>query len=455
MNKQIQLSDTQFANFRQSAIFQAAEEIFNPVRQAGGEIRLVGGAVRDLLLGRQPRDLDLVTNYIPGELLKIFPAAQQVGAAFGVLLVKSGQYTFEVASCREERTYLDGRHPQSVRYSGDFMLDSRRRDFTVNALLLDPFTGIISDFHDGIYDLNHGIIRTIDMAEARFTEDYLRMLRAVRFAAKYNFIIAPETLSAIQLLASKCKLLAPERVQNELDKMFNSPHADYALRLLEESRLLAVLLPEVAALRQVPQPPKYHPEGDALTHTILMLRHMSMPQGDLAWSVLLHDIGKPPTLARKPDGNFCFYNHENVGGVMAEKILRSLRFSNKSIENITCAIKNHMRFGSVVKMKRATICKLMASENFPMELELHRLDCMSSHKLMGNYLLLLDFLADQGNSPLPPPLLTGRDLIDAGYRPGPQFAIILSRLEEEQLNGKITGRAAALAYIKEHFKNEV
>ncbi|MEG2075507.1 MAG: CCA tRNA nucleotidyltransferase, partial [Victivallaceae bacterium] len=351
-------------------------------------------------------------------------------------------YVFEVASCREQRSYMDGRHPQSVRYSGDFFMDSRRRDFTVNALLLDPFTGIISDFHGGIKDLNCGIIRTIGEAEERFSEDYLRMLRAVRFAAKYNFIIAPETKAAMENLSSKCGLLAAERVQNELDRMLNSPHAAYALSLLEQTKLLAVLLPEVAALRQVAQPPLYHPEGDALEHTKLMLQHMPFPRSDLAWSVLLHDIGKQPTLSYKPDGNPCFYDHENVGSCMAEKILRSLRFPNKSIENITSAIKNHMRFGSVIHMKRSTVRKLMASENFPMELELHRLDCISSHQLMDNYLTLLDFLGEQPTPQLPPPLLNGKDLIAQGYRPGPEFTTILKQLEEEQLNGSINDRNA-------------
>lgn len=425
--------------------FQIAKAVAQKLAAAGFRAMLVGGSVRDMLLGNVPHDFDLVTTATPEELAAVFPGdTQLVGASFGVSLVKLDGVSLEVATAREERNYLDGRHPESVRYTTDLGVDVVRRDFTVNALLYDPVKAEVVDHVGGVADLEKGIIRCVGDAERRFSEDYLRMLRAVRFAGRFGFELDPTTRAALDKLAPKCAQLSGERVREEMSKILCSPRAAESIRLMLDSGLLAAVLPEVAALAGVEQPPEFHPEGDVLTHTCLMLRNMVLPTVNLAWSVLLHDVGKPACFSHDETGRIRFFGHESTGAELAEKVLDRLRFSVADRESIVAAIRNHMRFASVRDMKSSKILRLLADDNFALELELHRLDCLSCHGKMECFVYLLDQLRAMPDAKLPPPLVQGRDLVAAGATPSPRFGEILHDIYERQLAGELTTREAAL-----------
>ncbi len=428
-----------------TALRNAAKKLFD----AGFPTRLVGGAVRDLVLGKTPDDLDLVTTAPYLKVVELFPGSRVVGQSFGVVLLKTGDFQFETATAREERTYLDGRHPETVKTTTDFCVDSERRDFTVNAMSCDPVTGELFDYHNGIDDLRRGVIRTVGDPERRFTEDYLRMLRAIRFAARYGFELASDTLAAIAKNAALAAQIASERVRDELTQMLTSRFPDKALSLLEKSRLLSFVLPEIARLRQVGQPPQFHPEGDVLTHTILMLRHMALASPLLAWSVLLHDVGKFATFQRDETGRIRFFGHESEGARLAVEIMTRLHFSRNEIKVVETAIQNHMRFASVETMKEGKLRQLVATENFALELELNRLDCLASNHLFGAFVRCLDFLGSLPEVELPPPLITGRDLIAAGLTPSPRFKELLDRLFDWQIARKISDRETMLSKMKE------
>ena len=439
-------------NINKSGICKIAAEIVKKLHSAGHSAYFVGGAVRDMLLGKAPKDIDIVSSATPPETAKLFPDTMEVGAAFGVMLVREQGLNFEVSTYREERNYMDGRRPQHVKYSKDPKIDVSRRDFTINGLLCNPESGEVFDYVGGVKDLEHGIIRTIGDAETRFGEDYLRMLRAVRFAARLGFELEADTLMAIQKLAPETVKLSAERIRQELTMIFTGENPALALDMLHDTGLLAVLLPEIEAMRGVAQPPQFHPEGDVYEHTRLMLKAMALPNELIAWSVLMHDVAKPLTHFIDETGRIRFFGHEQKGARMAKKIMSRLRFSKNSIDRVSRAVKNHMRFASVLKMRKDKVRRLLADDNFPLELELHRLDCISSHALMDVFTFLLDKIVEQsGEVQLPPPLLTGRDLIDLGFKPGPKFKKILDRVSDLQLKNNLKTKEEAIAFVKQKF----
>ncbi len=429
-------------------IFKAAKKIVMAIRQNGGEAFFVGGFVRNTLLHLPCKDIDFVSTLPPDKLLEIFPDAEQTGVSFGVIIAKCDSFAFEIATAREERFYMDGRHPQQVRYTTDFKTDSERRDFTVNAMLFDPETLEVIDFHNGADDLYKGILRTVGDPETRFNEDYLRMLRAVRFAAKYGFVIEENTFNAIKKNAHLCSDLAAERIRQELDWMFENKNAAKSLELLDKTGLLQIILPDIHALHGVEQPVEFHPEGDVFTHTMKMLSHMAYPSKDLAWSIILHDIGKKPCFFRDA-GGIHFFGHESAGAEMADKLMTDLRFSNDRRERIAAAVRDHMRFVQVKQMKISTLRKLLGRKDFALLMELNRLDSIASSFCINEWLFMLEKLSEFGNSEiLPEPLIKGRDLIALGIKPGPHFKKLLDYAYEMQLSDKKIDFHKACCLIK-------
>jgi len=453
---------------------QHAAEIVRTLRERGHQAYLAGGCVRDLLLGREPADYDVATDATPQQVMQIFPQTYAVGEQFGVVLVPESDgatgaparqgTTVEVATFRSDVGYSDGRHPDEVRFTKDPREDVQRRDFTINGMMLDPATNEVLDFVGGRDDLKAGIIRAIGDPERRFTEDKLRMLRAVRFAARFNYKIDPATMSAIQKLAPKIHQVSCERVREELTKMLTEGQARKAFELLDTTKLLPEVLPEIAAMKGVQQPPQYHPEGDVLVHTLLLLEKLQPSASGrvsgsvsgsvsktLAWGALLHDVGKPATFRIAPD-RIRFDGHVEVGVKMAAEILRRLRFSNHETDQILALVDNHMRFGAVQRMKQSTLKKFLRLPAFEEHLELHRIDCLSSHGQLDVY----EYTREQMRS-LPPeairptPLITGCDLIEAGYQPGPRFKEVLTAVEDAQLEGTLASREAAMEYVRREF----
>ncbi|MGA3103160.1 MAG: CCA tRNA nucleotidyltransferase [Terriglobales bacterium] len=447
---------------------QHAAEIVRTLREHSHQAYFAGGCVRDLLLAHNPADYDVATDATPRQVMQIFPETYAVGEQFGVVLVpvdsfdestpadgssvRTTRKAIEVATFRSDVGYSDGRHPDKVRFSKDPREDVERRDFTINGMMLDPATNEILDFVGGRDDLKAGIIRAIGDPERRFTEDKLRMLRAVRFAARFDYQIDPATMAAIQKLAPKIRQVSCERIREELTKMLTEGRARRAFQLLDESRLLAEVLPEIAAMKGVEQPPQFHPEGDVFVHTLLLLD--KLPAGaskTLAWGALLHDVGKPPTFRVTPD-RIRFDGHVEVGVKMAAEICRRLRFSNSETDQILALVDNHMRFADVLRMKQSTLKRFFRLPAFDEHLELHRMDVLSSNGNLEAYNYSREQLhAIPPEAIRPQPLVTGSDLIAAGYAPGPRFKEILSAIEDAQLEGRITSLEDALAYIQKQF----
>ena len=401
-----------------------------------------------MLLGKTSEDIDIVTSAKPDEVVNIFPHSYEIGAAFGIINVVLDGTPFEVATFREERGHLDGRHPTEVKYTENPETDALRRDFTINGMFYDPADEKIYDFVGGRNDLSRGIIRTIGKAEDRFSEDYLRILRAVRFCVRFGYELSEEIRPAVSKLAGNLNVLSAERIRDELNKMFTGPDPDRALKMMLEMGILEEVLPEVAEMNGVTQHPEYHPEGDVFEHTALMLSHMAFPDIEIAWAILLHDVGKPLTKTTGDDGVEHFYGHEQKSAELAEDILKRFRFPAKSIANIVHAVRQHMRYAHVQEMRPAKWKRLIAEETFPLELELHRTDCISSHRIMSSFTFLLDRMDEQANEiKLPPALVTGKDLIAHGMKPGPEFGEILESIADLQLEGKITSREEAIEQI--------
>ena len=444
-------------NFKDAAI-----QVVSTLRQRGYQAYFVGGCVRDLLLGRNPADYDVATDARPGDVMSIFPETYAVGAQFGVVLVPVDgecaaeavkQQCIEVATFRNDGLYSDGRHPDEVRFSSDPKEDVQRRDFTINGLLLDPLNhDEVLDFVGGRGDLKAGIIRTIGEPHRRFGEDKLRMLRAVRFAARFAYRIDAETMKAIQELAPKVCEVSRERVREELLKMLTEGRARRAFELLDESRLLPQVLPEIEKMKGVQQPPQYHPEGDVWVHTLMLLEQLpENASGTLAWGALLHDIGKPPAFRVAPD-RIRFDGHAEIGAKMTEELCRRLRFSNDDSEKVTGLVTNHMRFAEVKHMRDSTFKRFVRTPNFDELLELHRIDCLASHRDLSLYEFVQQKLASTPPEKIRPrPLITGDDLIAAGYQPGPQFKEILAACEDAQLEDKIHNRTEAMQLVRAHF----
>lgn len=424
----------------------ALQKICRRVREAGFDIQIVGGAVRDIALGKVPGDFDLVSTARPEELQKLFPEAVFSGISFGVLRIRMDGFEFETASGRQERNYLDGRHPESVQFTRDFAVDVQRRDFTVNAMLCDPLTGKITDHVGGMADLKSQLIRTVGDPRVRFEEDYLRMLRAVRFAVRLGFAFEKSTYDAICEKSHLAAELAGERIREELSRILTGPFPDRALRLLADTGLLRAVLPEIADMQGVTQPPEFHPEGDVFEHTALMLRHMVFPDFQLAWSVLLHDVGKPCTRSVECSGRIRFFGHEVAGEVIARKIMERLHFSTADSNAVAGAVRGHMRMASVPDMRQAKLKKLIAAPGFPLELELHRLDCISCHAKMESFVRLLDELRSLPDVQLPEPWVRGRDLVRMGITPSPVFSRVLDETFDAQLSGELADAQAALEF---------
>jgi poly(A) polymerase len=435
-----------------------ATRIVRGLRERGYSAHLVGGCVRDLLLNREPADYDVATSATPQEVMSIFPRTFAVGAQFGVVLVpvyrdsRDGardNYTIEVATYRSDGLYTDGRHPDQVQFSADPRIDVQRRDFTINGLLLDPLAPQVLDYVGGQADLKQGIIRAIGAPHRRFAEDKLRMLRAVRFAARFGYAIDPQTFSAIRELAPQIHQVSHERIRDEILKMLTEGHARRAFELLDETGLLVEVLPEVKRMQGVEQPPQFHPEGDVWVHTLMLLE--GLPAGTsktLALGVLLHDIGKPPTFRVAPD-RIRFDQHAEVGTKMAEEICRRFHLPNEATHQVCALVANHMRFGDVMRMKESTLKRFFRLPRFEEHLELHRLDCLSSHRDLYLYEFAREkFHAMPAQQIRPEPLITGNDLIAAGYTPGPKFKELLTAVEDAQLEGAIASKEEALSLVK-------
>lgn len=432
-----------------------AEKICRTLRDAGHQAYFVGGCVRDILLKREPADYDVSTDATPDRVQELFPRSLAVGAQFGVIVVTEADDQVEVATFRSDFGCSDGRHPDRVVFSTSAQEDVQRRDFTINALLLDPQSNEVLDFVRGRADLNAGIIRAIGDARERFREDKLRMIRAVRFAARFGYAIQSATFGAIQNLAPDIVQVSSERIRDELTKLLTEGRAQRGFELLDESLLMGELLPEVAQMKGVEQPPQFHPEGDVWAHTLLMLQQLKAGcSTTLAWGVLLHDVGKPPTFTPPsgPGGRIRFDHHVEVGMRMAEEICRRLRFSNEDTEQIAALVANHLRFKDVAQMRQSTLKRFVRLNRFEEHLELHRLDCLSSHRNLDGYEFVRRFLAETPLAEVHPPrLLTGDDLKAMGFRPGPAFKEILEAVEDAQLNSKIHTPEEAHRFVQETY----
>jgi poly(A) polymerase len=458
----------------QSPRWNAARVVLGVLRAEGYEAYLAGGCVRDMLLGHEPKDYDVATSATPDVVLDLFPRTFAVGAHFGVVLVSmemDGVSTLtEVATFRSDGVYSDGRRPDEVRYTLSAEEDVERRDFTINGLLLDPETWLsgspvpdlraaVLDYVNGVADLETGVIRAIGDAVRRCEEDHLRMLRAVRFAARFEFAIEAATMAAIQSLAPKIRSVSNERVREELTRMLTEGHARRAFELLDDTGLLVHVLPEVARLKGVAQPPQFHPEGDVWLHTLQLLQQLEPGCAlTLAWGALLHDIGKPATFQAPsgPDDRIRFNGHVEVGVRIAAEICGRLRFSNEETAQILGLVENHMRFADAQRMSASTLKRFFRLNNFPEHLALHRMDCRASSLDLTGHLDNYEFARERyENMPpeqvRPEPLLTGWDLIAMGYRPGPAFKTMLHAVEEAQLEGAIQSSEEAARLIQTQF----
>ncbi|MBL8236406.1 MAG: CCA tRNA nucleotidyltransferase [Bryobacterales bacterium] len=418
-------------------------QILHTLHAAGHRAYLVGGCVRDMLLARQPKDWDVATSAPPSQLARLFPGAEPIGAHFGVIL----WHGVEIATFRSDGPYPDGRHPESVTFETDPAKDAARRDFTINGLFYDSQTHSVLDFVHGQQDLHRKVIRAIGVPGERFAEDHLRLLRAVRFAARFEFEIEPETARAIRAHARDITKVAAERTRDELTKILTEPHPRRGFELLDELRLLEVVLPEVKAMQGIQQPPEFHPEGDVWVHTLLMLEQMREPSITQAWGVLLHDVGKPPTFEQSD--RIRFNGHAELGARMARQILSRLKYPTHVIDAVTELVAQHMKFMAVRQMKESTRKRFLRQDIIPELMELHRLDCQSSHGKMDAYNFCRQALAELPPEALRPPrLLTGADLVEMGIPQGPQIGELLRKLEDAQLEGQITTRAEALVLIE-------
>ena len=407
-----------------------------------------GGCVRDLIMGRAPKDFDITTSAMPDQVERLFPGAVTVGKSFGVVRVRIHSLEYEVATFRKDQAYRDGRHPEGVVFT-DEQTDALRRDFTVNALFLDPLTGTVRDYVGGQADLAVRLIRAVGRPDDRFAEDHLRMMRAVRFAATLDFKLDPATANAIRRHAQQIEKISAERLQQELTRiLLEAPQPGAAIELLQAVGLLPVILPEVSALRGQEQPPQFHPEGDVWTHTIMMLNALRQPDLRLAYTVMLHDVGKPDT-AKFVENRIRFDGHAGVGATLAEGILKRLRLPNDDIKAIAFCIGNHMRFMDVQRMRPATLRRLVGAPTFATELELHRLDCAASHGNMTNHAFLVTFQAAQHDEPvLPKPWVTGHDILPLGVPAGREIGRWKQRVYDAQLEGLVENREAALAWLR-------
>lgn len=427
----------------------AARRVVERLQQEGHETYWAGGCVRDQLLGQTPIDYDIATAATPDQVLQIFPGANAVGKSFGVVIANLDAHTFEIATFRQDVGYTDGRHPDTVIFT-TAQEDAQRRDFTINAMFWNPIQETLLDFVDGQPDLQDKIIRAVGNPSLRFEEDHLRMLRAVRFAHRLGFAIEPETQNAIRTHAESLKNISPDRIRDEFTRiLIESPKPGKAIWELEKLGLLQTFLPEVSALQHQPQPPEFHPEGDVLTHTLMMLDDMNERSPALVYAVLLHDIAKPAT-ATYDGKRIRFHGHAEKGAKMAEQIMRRMRMPNALIEEVQACVKRHMRFMEVKNMRKSTLRRMVGNPYFPTELELHRLDCRACHGKLDNYDFLTKKIAEFESEPvLPEPWVNGHDLIQMGLKPSPRFGKLLKQAYDRQLEGQVDNREQLLQWLRE------
>jgi poly(A) polymerase len=426
-----------------------AVEIVARLQQASHTAYFAGGSVRDQLLGLEAKDYDVATSARPEEVQRLFPRVTDLtGKSFGVVRVLHGDETFEIATFRQDGPYQDGRRPESVRFA-TAEEDAQRRDFTINGLFFDPVADRLIDYVGGEADLRAKIIRAIGRPADRFAEDQLRLLRAIRFATRLHFTIEPETWAAICAGATSIRSISAERVRDELNRIFTAHKPEFGLDLLNDSGLLREVLPDVAGLHGVEQPPQFHPEGDVYQHVRLMLTKIEKPDLELALSVLLHDVGKKPTAKVDENGRIRFNEHESVGARMAEEIMTGLRYDNKTIHTVRELVQHHMQFKDVPHMRPSTLKRMMARPTFPLELELHRIDCSSSHGDLEHHVFLKHQLETMSAEEIDPaPLINGRDLLAMGLPPGKAVGKILEAVRIAQLEGTVQSRAEALALAR-------
>jgi poly(A) polymerase len=434
-----------------SGLRKIAENIVKTLVDKGYTAYFAGGSVRDIVMGIEPKDYDIATNATPDEISKIFKRTILVGAKFGVSIVILDGINFEVATFRSDFDYKDGRHPEKVIFTNE-KEDVKRRDFTINGLLYDPLENKVIDYVGGQYDINNKLIRTIGDAHNRFNEDKLRMMRAIRLAVRFGFDIEQKTFEAIVQKAPEILEISKERIRDELIKVLTEGSAGKGIRLLDKTGILQVILPEVIEMKGVEQPPDFHPEGDVFTHTVLMFDLMENPSIELAIGVLLHDIGKPKTFEIRD--RIRFNEHTEVGIKIADDILKRFKFTNKEIEHILNLIKNHLKFKDIQNMKESTLKRFLRMEKFDEHLELHRLDCLASHGNLENYEYCKKMLKEISTEERKPKrFITGDDLINAGFIPGPEFKEILDYAEDEQLEGRVKDKNEAMNLIMQKFNN--
>jgi len=422
-----------------------ARDIVVQLQRAGYTAYFAGGCVRDQLLGIEAKDYDIATSARPEEVQRLFPRVTDLqGKSFGVVRVMVGEEFFEVATFRQDGPYMDGRHPESVRFA-TAEEDAQRRDFTINGLFFDPVAERLIDYVGGEVDLHAKVIRAIGHPADRFAEDHLRLLRAIRFATRLNFKIEPKTWEAMQAAAATIRAVSAERIRDELNKIFGAAKPERGLDLLDQSGLLVEVLPDIAAMHGVEQPPQFHPEGDVYEHVRLMLTKIREPNLDLALGVLFHDVGKKPTAKTDEHGRIRFNEHESVGAEMTEQIMTGLRYDNKTIQTVRELVQHHMQFKDVPKMRESTLKRMMARPTFQLELELHRIDCASSHGDLSHYDYLKHLIETMPPEQIDPPaFISGRDLLAMGLPPGKQIGRILEAVRLAQLEGAVQNRSEAL-----------
>ncbi len=430
---------------------ETATEIVRRLHAAGFAAYWVGGCVRDQLLGRIPGDYDIATSAVPDQIEALFSRTIPVGRQFGVIIVVEDGGEFQVATFRAEADYQDGRRPEQVTFS-NAQADASRRDFTVNGMFYDPVAGQLHDWVGGEADLRAKLLRTIGNPEERFAEDHLRLLRAVRFAAQLDFTIEAGTFAALRANAPKILRVSAERIREELMKLFRPPHAARGLDLLRESGLLEHVLPEIAATVDCQQSPDYHPEGSVFNHIRLMLAQLPTDAApELPWAVLLHDVAKPVTASSdQATGSIHFYGHEKVGAEMAVALLQRLKFPRKQTEDIAQAVLCHMQFKDVKKMRKSTVRRMLMRETFPLEMDLHRLDCLGSHRRLDHYEFLVAVAEElERQREIRPPLLTGGALMELGVKPGPPMGALLAEIREKQLSDELKTAEEARAWVRQ------
>ena len=431
---------------------KAAREVAARLREEGHIAYFAGGCVRDIVRGETPKDFDIATDAKPEIVQKLFPRTYAIGAHFGVIIVLENGFQFEVATFRSDEAYIDGRRPSAVHFSSPEE-DAKRRDFTINGMFYDPVAEKVIDFVGGRADIDAKLVRAIGDPAQRFAEDRLRMLRAVRFATVLDYTIDTHTWDALVANATSINEISAERIRDELVRIFLSPNKTRGWDLLDSSGLMRAILPELDRMKGVLQPEQFHPEGDVFEHTRLMLQFLpekvSVP---LVFAVLLHDVAKPVTATIDETGRIRFSGHDRAGAQMAEQIMRRLRFSGAETEATVEMVRQHMVFKDVPKMREAKLKRFMARPTFDDELELHRVDCQGSHRMLDNYEFLLRKREEFANEPIiPPPLVRGTDLIALGLKPGPKFGEILEAVETRQLEGDLRTREEALEWVKREY----